>query len=430
MSKVLDDIKLRSEDVQEILTQVPMWMIRWGSTLFLILILLVLLLGWFIKYPDVIEGEALITTQIPPQKEYAMISAKIDTIYVKDSQSVSANTYLAVLENTANPSDVFYLSSILDTITFTNHSIDFPMEKLPMLFLGAVDQSFALFENSYFQYKLNQQLQPFSNEAIANKISLSELQGRLSSLTAQHALFESEYSFKKNEVDRNKILFDKGVISQQEFENKQLELLTAERNFKNSGVSISQIREAIGGARKASKGTEISRTRAETQLLKSTIQSFNQLKKAIKDWENTYVLKSEIDGEVSFHNYWDENQTVTQGDLVFTIIPSNNSNYIAKVKAPTRNSGKIEVGQAVNVKLQNYPETEFGMLRGTVENISLTPDEQGLYLVDVSLPEKLFTSYKKEIDFKQEMSGKAEIITEDLRLLERFFYQFRDLFDR
>jgi hypothetical protein len=37
---------------------------------------------------------------------------------------------------------------------------------------------------------------------------------------------------------------------------------------------------------------------------------------------------------------------------------------------------------------------------------------------------------KKEIEFRQEMQGIAEIITEDLRLIERFFYQLKDVFKR
>lgn len=49
---------------------------------------------------------------------------------------------------------------------------------------------------------------------------------------------------------------------------------------------------------------------------------------------------------------------------------------------------------------------------------------------DVSLPYGIETSYKKKIEFQQEMSGKADIITEDLRLIERLLYQFRDVFRR
>lgn len=39
-------------------------------------------------------------------------------------------------------------------------------------------------------------------------------------------------------------------------------------------------------------------------------------------------------------------------------------------------------------------------------------------------------TYNKQIDFRQEMTGQTEIITEDLRLIERFFYQFRKVIER
>ena len=165
-------------------------------------------------------------------------------------------------------------------------------------------------------------------------------------------------------------------------------------------------------------------------LLKGVIQSFNQLKKAIRDWEYRYVLQSNIEGKVSFLNVWNTNQTVNQGDLVFTIIPKESSSFVAKLKTPVQNSGKIKTGQGVNIKLLNYPDSEFGVLQGHIKNISLIPNNEGLYVIDVELPKKLITSHKKEIEFRQEMQGIAEIITEDLRLIERFFYQLKDVFKR
>jgi hypothetical protein len=61
------------------------------------------------------------------------------------------------------------------------------------------------------------------------------------------------------------------------------------------------------------------------------------------------------------------------------------------------------------------------------------PDISGyrlLSIIDFSLPDKLITSYNKEIDFKQEMRGNSEIITEDLRLMQRFFYQLNKIMQR
>ncbi len=121
-------------------------------------------------------------------------------------------------------------------------------------------------------------------------------------------------------------------------------------------------------------------------------------------------------------------QNVNQGDLLFTIVPTLENHYLAKIKAPIQNSGKIKSGQDVNIKLLNYPETEYGMLHGKVKSMSAIPNDEGFYLVQVSLNSPLTTSYNIEIPFKSEMNGTAEIVTDDLRLIERFFYQLRGLF--
>lgn len=430
MPEALDEIELRSEEVQDVLSDVPHWMIRWGSTLFFVLILMLLVISWFVKYPDIIESGAIITTQIPPQKEYAKITGKIQEILIADNQLVENETPLAILENTANFKDIYKLKTVLEKVKSNNTSFAFPIDSLPMLFLGDIESDFALFENSYIQYTLNKKLQPFINEEVANEISLAELNGRLGSLRAQRELNRAQLNFKRKDLGRNKTLFGKGIISAQDYENKQLEVLQSERDLKNMNVSISQIREAISGAQNISLGTEFNKAKEEMTLLKNVIQSFNQLKKSIRDWEMRYVLKSNINGKVTFLNFWDKNQTVNQGDLVFTIIPTESTSFIAKLKAPSLNSGKIKIGQDVNIKLENYPDVEFGMLRGKVNNVSLIPDDNGLYSIDVNLPKELITTYNKEIDFRQEMRGRAEIITEDLRLIERFFYQFKELVKR
>ena len=164
--------------------------------------------------------------------------------------------------------------------------------------------------------------------------------------------------------------------------------------------------------------------------MKNVFQSYDLLKKAIKDWETTYAIRSNINGNVSFLNYWNSNQSVNTGDLIFTIIPNGNLKFKAKLKTPTQNSGKILIGQTVNIKLDNYPSSEYGVISGKVNNISTTSTKDSFYYVDVEIPEKMITSYGIQIAFKQEMRGSAEIITEDLRLIERLFYTFNEVLSR
>ena len=96
---------------------------------------------------------------------------------------------------------------------------------------------------------------------------------------------------------------------------------------------------------------------------------------------------------------------------------------------PTERSGKVKKGQKVNIRFSNYPDKEFGVVRGTVKNISLIPvvDGQNIksYMVDIQLPYGLKTSYDKELPFLPEMEGQADIITEDISLLQSFLMPIR-----
>jgi hypothetical protein len=96
---------------------------------------------------------------------------------------------------------------------------------------------------------------------------------------------------------------------------------------------------------------------------------------------------------------------------------------------PVIGSGKVEIGQTVNLKFDNYPFDEYGMVMGEVESISELPTKDNTYIIRISLPNGLHSSYNKDLEFRQQMQGSAEIITEDLRLIERLFNQLRSVFD-
>ncbi|WP_284651348.1 HlyD family secretion protein [Flavobacterium terrisoli] len=419
---------LRSEEVQEILTRVPSWLIRWGSAVILSVLLLLFFVSWLVKYPDTISTQIVITTNVPPQKLVANTSGKIEVILVEDKATILNNTPLAIIENTANYKDVFLLKSIVDSININKNS--FPFEKLSNVQLGDIESSFAVFQKEYSVSELNTKLQPYKVEGTAQIYEAIQLKERLSLLESQKSINQNEIELQKLDLDRYETLFKKGIIAAQEIEKHRLSYLQTERNYKSLLSSISQLKSSLNDLNKNSKTTLINENKETVNLERNVIQAFYALKKAIKDWELNYVLRSSIDGKVSYLQLWAKNQTVGEGDNVFAIIPSNENGYIGKAKAPAQNSGKIKIGQKVNVRLANYPDREFGIIEGKIKAISLTPDKDGNLLIDVDLPKGLQTSYKKKIAFQQEMSGSADIVTEDLRLIHRLLYQFRDIFNR
>ena len=188
-----EELNIYSEEVKDVLSKPPRALFRWGNTILLVFIIIIFMLSWLIKYPDVVVAQAVLTTEIPPQKEFARASGKIDSLFVKNYQEITKNTPLAIIENTAKYKDVMYLKSILDTLKVSpSESFYFPLDKMPILFLGDIENQFSVFENSYIQYNLNRESQSFLNNDLANTYSLTQLKYRFKTLINQKGLNKKE----------------------------------------------------------------------------------------------------------------------------------------------------------------------------------------------------------------------------------------------
>jgi HlyD family secretion protein len=157
----------------------------------------------------------------------------------------------------------------------------------------------------------------------------------------------------------------------------------------------------------------------------------NNLFTEIEFWEDNYLLKAEKSGKVVFTSIWSDKQSVNSNLKVFTIIPSNGGKIIGRHQMPTYGSGMVKIGQKVVVKLNDFPFRKYGSIEGKVHNISkiseLDKTDSPIYLVEVNLPKGMVTNYDKELDFTQNMSGVAEIITEENRLLEKIYLPIKEV---
>ena len=102
MPENLRDTELRSESVQEILGNPPSWIIRWGITIVFIALLFVVMISFFVKYPDFITSQVIITTQNPPEKIEARVNGKLEHVLVHNQQNVASGKVLAYLQTSAN----------------------------------------------------------------------------------------------------------------------------------------------------------------------------------------------------------------------------------------------------------------------------------------------------------------------------------------
>ncbi|MGU3377265.1 HlyD family secretion protein [Chryseobacterium sp. M5A1_1a] len=423
---ILDNIELRSESVQDILTQPPHWMIRWGNTFIFIMILLIFVMSYIIKYPEFVPAPIIVTSQNPPEKIEARIGTRIEKIFIKDHQEVKKHDVLMVMQSAANYKDILELKKIVDSIS-PNQLYSFPLAQTSRYKLGELQGEYNTFAKAFQDEELFTRLQPYAPESLASNQSISEYKIRMATLRQQKNLESVKYDLSRKNFNRSQELFNQGVISAMDLENEKIKYLQAQQNLENLNISISQAEEGISNINKTKSVTIINKEKEKITYSAQTLQLFEQLRKALKQWEQNYLVISSTDGVASFQQFFGENQFVKAGEPIVSILPKNKEKLVGRMSVPTINSGKIIPGEKVLIKLDNYRFQEYGIIEGKVQNISLIPDDKGNYYVDVVLPKGLKTSYNKTLKFDKELRGSAEIVTQDLRLIERFFYQIRKL---
>jgi multidrug resistance efflux pump len=423
---ILDNIELRSESVQDILTEPPHWMFRWGNTIILIIMVLILIMSYIIKYPEFVPAPIVVTSQNPPEKIEARSSSKIEKIFIKDHQKVKKGDILFVLQSTANYSDVLELKKLVDSLS-PNELLSFPLSKASHFKLGELQGDYNNFSKAFQDESLFSRLQPYAPESLAANQSLSESRGRIANLQLQKKLELTKYELTKKNYQRSQDLYNQGVIAAMEMENEKIKYLQAQQNLENINISISQMQENISNLNKTKSGTTINSEKDKINYSSQTLQLFEQLRKSLKQWEQSYLITSSTNGVASFQQFFGENQFVKSGDPIVSILPDHTEQLVGRMSVPAANTGKIIQGQKVLIKLDNYRFQEYGIIEGKVKNISMIPDDKGNYYVDIILQKGLKTSYNKTLKFDKELRGNGEIVTQDLRLIERFFYQIRKL---
>lgn len=304
------EVEIRSEEVQEVMGQIPAWIVRWGVTVLFAVVLALLVGSYFFKYPDVIATEMTLTSREPVVKVVARSSGKISGLYVFNGQDVKMDALLGVVENPARTEDVLRLKKLLARY----------MEEPERL-------SYYLLQDVWL---------------------LGDIQPAYMSLASKD-------------------------------------------------VSARDYRASVG-----------------------------QLLAAIHAWEMSYCLVAPSDGRVQLLVQEAPNQYLSSGDVFARIVPNEGETWVGRALLPLQRSGKVKAGQRVIVRFTNFPDQEFGIVNGCLSSVSLVPTEDN-YMVEIAFPDGLTTNYGKLLPVSHEMKATAEIVTDDLRLIERFFQPLKKI---
>ncbi|HMK18971.1 MAG TPA: HlyD family efflux transporter periplasmic adaptor subunit [Chitinophagaceae bacterium] len=421
--------ELVSDDIREIISYRPHWIIRKGNVVFLAILFLLIALTYIIQYPDMVNASARIVALNPPKNVNAKSEGKLLKLFAKDEEEVKKDQHLGFIESTASYNEVMMLykwtEDIIDSITGYKYDI---VEKKPLPALQNLGELQANYQG--FQNELQLTRQTLANGYYRKKLNALKKDIQYMSLLKdniyrQQKLQQQDQELQQNEYKAYEKLAEEKVIAPIELNQYKSKLLAKDQ-------SIEQVESQL-------TNNDVSTHAKQKEILETYKQVIDQqqrfysslleLKSEIEKWVHNYVLQAPEDGKLLYVTTLKENQLINQGQNLFYVEPEE-INYYAELTAGQRGFGKIKTGQQVRIKVESYPDAEFGYLNGTVNYISGMPNRRDSFLIKVELPHGLQTNYHKNIFFRNNLSAQAEIITVNRRLIERFFNQLKKVWER
>jgi len=423
------EVEIQSEELQEVLGKIPPWILKCGISVLFIIFFVILIGSGFLKYPDVIISDMTLTGRYPVAQVVARSSGKISKLYVNDGQEVKTNTVLAIIENPASTEDILFLKHFLKDKNNPDSMISAIKHKtisINELSLGELQSSYTSFLNSLNEYDNYYSLNYYENKIKAIRSQINKYRAHFDNQRSRQKVPEEQHKLASLQYNRDSSLYTNGVISPSEHDNAISSYLQSKYSLENGYAALENLSIQIGEMENNLLDIELQQAEKKSLLIHNYNTSTEQLINAINNWELNYCLTTPIDGKITFLKYWHENQFVQAGENAFAIVPEEKDELMGKALLPIVRSGKVKTGQRVIIRFANYPDQEFGIVNGIVSSISLIPQEDN-YQISIIFPDGLTTNYGKKLPVTYEMKASAEIVTENLSLLERFLMPVRKM---
>ena len=417
-----------SAEVSEFMGRPPHWLLQSGTTMLAAVLTLLLILSVVIKYPDTITARLTVSGTQPVVEVVARQSGHLESLRIREKQRVAKGEILAVVQSPARSATALALIEKLNRLApeITGEGAVFSVAFAPEEGLGKLQDSYANFLGAFNQLRSVIADDYAQKAGTLLRRQLEGKQAQIVTLRAQQENSRRELELSRAKYERMKVLHARNSISTAQLQDEEM-------------ATLAQLR-AEGAAQKLRTDTEIEAARMEKELRdlehgrhesldlarEKVRVSLNKLRGELDVWEADYVLRAPADGLVAFYDFWSDQQYVTAGRQVFLLVPET-TRLVGRMPVSQGGTGKIKPGQTVRIRFDDFPFKEFGLVTGRVQSVSMVARE-GANLVLVDIPYPMVTNFKKRIQFKQDMTGEASVVTEDIRLLGRILYEIRRAF--
>ncbi len=420
-------VKFVSQEIQDIVSIKPHWIIRLGTTFLFLLIFVMITATWFIKYPDLIKAPMRLVALNAPKLIATKANGKLLKLLVSDGSLVKQGQPIAWLSSTADHNQVLsmYQWIIQAQICVEQKNKIEQLLRIPIPFysqLGELQISFQAFQSSFQQMRgiLGNGYYQKKQEAIQVDLQYAVLQKK--AIEQQRILYLNDLKLQKIEYQAKETLLHEKVIAPLEFNQEKSKLIAKQQSLEQ--LSVQAYAASVSRNSKETELIELHRRISDQKLL--FLSDLLDLKSKAEDWMERYILSASQEGILQYVSSLEENQQIHLSEELF-YISSHQAKYYGEVLAPQQGLGKIKKNQRVIIHLESFPSSEFGSLNGVVNSISSIPNKEGEFLIKIHLTNGLITTHHKRLLFRNNLSGTAEVVTDDSRLITKLLIRFKEL---
>jgi hemolysin D len=295
----------------------------------------------------------------------------VRAIHVRDGQSVSANEVLVELDSTMNEAELGHLQSDLVSAELDVARLQAVLEDDPLSSFKPPAQASAEMVATQRRFLIDQM-----SEQRAKLASLDQQRAEKDAARATAAAtidkLEAEIPIFEQRVDIKQQLLDRQVGSKASYLELLQGLVDAQHELEVQKSHLKETEAALAGIvdARAQAAAEFRRTRFG-ELVEAERKASGLRDDVLKAQKRTKLqqLTAPVDGTVQQLAIHTVGGVVTPAQSLMVIVPAD-SRLEIDAMVSNRDIGFVHEGQEAEIKVDTFPFTKYGLLRGTVLSIS------------------------------------------------------------
>jgi membrane fusion protein, peptide pheromone/bacteriocin exporter len=270
----------------------------------------------FIIIPLFVQGNGIIRPVTERTEVKSLVSEIIEEIYVTEGQNISKGSPILKLRTK-------YIDSRIDYLRYQKTETESYIHDLELL--SGIYNEKLVFKSLLYQ----QEYYYFTHQN-------EELQNKLEKLN--------------REYERNKTLFDNGVIAAKEYEDYYFQMKSARNEVK------------------INTNNYISKWQSDLNKYKSSLWEINSNLEQVLKEKDFYMISAPVSGSIEQFSGIYRGSTLRVGETVAVISPD--STLISDIFVASRDIGYLKKSDRVRIQVDAFNYNEWGILYGNIKNIS------------------------------------------------------------